>query len=214
MDELRVLLVGGAPGVGKTTLARGIASRLGFASTSGDDLVVVARSMTTSHSHPDVHRVGAGGHTTYFTDGPPERLIEDAVALQDAMWPVFERVVRRHVEDRAPLVVDWWLLAPSLVGALDEPRIASIWLHADPGLLDRRERALTWFRRGSSDEERMHANFMHRSLWRNRMVATEARSLGLPIVDQPGGRTATQLVDEALSILGRTHRIPQSSGED
>ena len=42
MGDLRVLLIGGPPGAGKTTLARSVAGRLGFLSTTVDDLVTTA----------------------------------------------------------------------------------------------------------------------------------------------------------------------------
>lgn len=194
--DLRVLLIGGAPGAGKTTLARSLASRLGFAATTGDDLLAAGRILTTENSHPALHRM-SGDHVAYFTDTSPERLVAHARELADVMWPVFESVISRHTRSRAPVVMDWWLLSPDRVRALDTDGVASVWLHIDPDELDRRERALDWFRAGSSDPDRMHANFMARSLWANE-VAEGAGHVGLPVIHQSGRRTVTDLGDEAL----------------
>jgi Zeta toxin len=42
----KVILVGGCPGAGKTTLGRAIAARLGYASLTIDDLLGAARAIT------------------------------------------------------------------------------------------------------------------------------------------------------------------------
>lgn len=196
-----MVLVGGPPGAGKSTLGRALAARLGFASTSADDLAIAARSFGDPARHPALHPMGGRGHVDYFTAGPPERLVADAEALSGVMWEPLSRVIRSHVASGDPLVLDWWLLSPALVAGLDGP-VASVWLHVDPDVLDRREREQVDFRAGSSDPERMHRNFMARSLWRNEVVAAEARALGLAILHQDGTKSVESLVDEALVALG------------
>lgn len=204
MDDLRVLLIGGPPGAGKTTLARSVAARLGFLSTTVDDLVTTARLVTDPDAQPDLHRTGGIGSLEYFTAGPPERLIADAIALEQAMWPILMRLIERHGPGQAPIVMDWWLFNPDLVSGASDPVIRSVWLHIDPVALDRRERSLTEFRDGSSDPERMHENFMHRSLWRNDLIRERAMALDLPLVRQPGERSVEELTSEVLHLIGRT----------
>lgn len=197
-----MLLIGGPPGAGKTTLARSVGAALGFLSTTVDDLVSTARLFTDAGSHPDLHRAGGVDSVEYFTQGPPERLVNDAVALQDVMWPVLQRIIRRHVTEKAPIVMDWWLFDPDTLANSLDGSVRSVWLHVDPVELDRRERKLTEFREGSDDPERMHSNFMHRSLWRNRIVAERARAHGLPVLHQPGDKSVGDLTDETLHRLG------------
>lgn len=202
MADPQVILIGGPPGAGKTTLARSVAARLGYAATTGDDLVVTGRVLTTSETHPALHRMRGIGHVRYFTESEPEALIADAEGLADAMWPAFEAVITRHVVERHPVVIDWWLLDPDRVAAIDAAGVGSVWIHIDEAALDARERALGSFRAGSSDPDRMHRNFMARSLWRNEIVADAARRHGLAVLEQPGDRSVQDLTDEAVEVLG------------
>lgn len=51
-----VLLVAGASGIGKSTLARALAQRYGVPVTSGDDIVTAVLAMTDPSNQPVLHR--------------------------------------------------------------------------------------------------------------------------------------------------------------
>ena len=201
MTDFTVLLIGGPSGAGKTTLGRALATELGFEALSGDDLAMAGRALTTGDSHPSLHVMRGIGHVRYFTEGPPEKLISDAVALEDTMWPVVERVAQFRAATGAPAVVDWWLLPPDRAAGLGEG-IASVFLHVDPELLWAWERSNTEWMAGSADPERMLANFMERSLWRNDLVRAEAERAGLPVLHVGASDSVASLVSRALAVLG------------
>jgi 2-phosphoglycerate kinase len=200
MENPTVVLIGGPGGAGKTTLGRALARRLEYSSATGDDLARVGRLLSRPEDHPALHQ-GPQGHLAYFTNTSPEDLIDDAVELQNTMWPVFERIIRLHARNEFTVVYDWWLFSPRLVDSLGEDRVGSAWIHIDPDVLREREKMLSrGFIDGSDDPERMLANFMERSLWRNDMVATEARELGLPVLHQDGSKSPDDLVDELMEF--------------
>lgn len=196
-----MILIGGPPGAGKSTLGRALAARLGYGSLTADDLLVTARALTTPESHPEFHWGDGQGHVHYFTEGPKQTLVSDAERREEAMWPVLERVISSHLGSGAPVVIDWWLLRPATVAGLVDERVRSFWLHIDPGALWDRERSNTGWMDGSADPTRMLDNFMHRSLWRNDLVAGEAEELDLPILYLSGGEPVGALADRVLDLL-------------
>jgi 2-phosphoglycerate kinase len=196
--ETLVTLIGGPPGAGKSTLGRAVAARLGCGSLTVDHLLTAAQVVTNADSHPEFHQVSGVGHVQYFTESPKEGLISDAVAQEDAVWPMVERIIHSHLSSQSPLVIDWWLLRPRLVAAIEDERVRSVWLHIDPKTLWERERHNTSWMSGSSDPQRMLDNFMHRSLWRNELDASEAESLGLHVLHLTGDEPVDALVDRVL----------------
>ncbi len=197
MPTPEVILIGGPPGAGKTSLGRALAAHLGYASVTGDDLATAARAVADPTAHPELSLMRGIGHQRYFTETPPEIQIADAGRLEETMWPIIERVVATHLREGDPIVIDWWLLSPRRVADLREPRVGSLWLHIDHHALEERERSNADFWEGSAHPETMFASFMARSLWRNSLVADEASTLGLPVLHQSGHASVDDLVAAA-----------------
>lgn len=201
-DKHSVLLIGGAPGAGKTSLSLALGMRLGVSSMSFDDLQAGIRGLTSPDTHPDLHRTGRGHHVRYFTDTDPSEIRLDAITENTAMWPGIERTVRRRANVGPSAVIDSWMLRPSIVNTLDVPNVHSVWIHIDEHVLEQRERENAAFLTGSNDPERMFSNFMDRSRWWNNLIVTEAEAAGATVLHQDGTVSVDTMVDRVLTQLG------------
>ena len=73
-----MILIGGPPMIGKTTIASRLAARLDYGTMSTDDLGQSIRDVTTPDSHPNLHLMSGIDHREYYVSRSTERLIRDA----------------------------------------------------------------------------------------------------------------------------------------
>ena len=204
MTQPSVVLIGGPPGAGKTTLGRFLAGEMGWQALTVDDVKAAIRGVSSPERLPATFEIGRVGPIDYFTHTPPDRMIADSLALEPELWPAVAAVIRRHLALADPIVIDWWLLSPRRIADMNDDRVAAIWIHVAPEALGQRERN-NWDFFGASDEpERMYQNFMARSLWSNEETNREASELGLFVLEQPGSRSVADLAEEARRILRLT----------
>jgi 2-phosphoglycerate kinase len=193
-----VFLVGGPPGGGKTTLARHLGHRLDFASLTIDELRTASLALTTTETHPDLHRVGLPNHIKYFTHTSPAEMVSDALAQHVALWPAIRSVIRKHARWGPGIIIDGWHLIPEKVAELDASNIVAVWLDVDRSILEERERAVWDFYATSDDPDRMFANFLARSVRWNDLISQQADDLGMTVIRQDGTRTPADLCNEIL----------------
>ena len=173
---------------------------MGIDHVTADLLHRTVVAATSAETHPQFRSIAPEGHVEYFTLGPVAQLIEDATIREAAMAPVIEEVIRFRTAIGEPLIVDYWLLEPARVAAMDG--VVSVWIHIDPVALEARERAISDFWNASDDPEAMLANFMGRSLWRNETLRREADRLDLLVLEQPGDIPVSDLADAVIDRLG------------
>lgn len=205
MEKSRVILIGGPPGAGKSTLSLALSRRLDSEWLTIDDIAAAVKGITTSQSHPGLHagtRAATGVDSfEYFTTAPVDRLIADAAENHEAMWPAVERVIRQRASFGPSVVIEGWFMRPEKVAALDLENVKSFWLSVDEAVLERRERGVDFFE-PSSDPERMLQNFLGRSFWHNDLVRQQAEKLGLPILHQDGDASVDDLCETVMKQLG------------
>lgn len=178
----KVILIGGAPMVGKSTIARKLAAQLEYGCLSTDDLGQAIGAVTTAQSHPAFHEMDGGDYREYYITRSVDDLIADAERRHAALWPAIARVISTHASWGDPVVLEGWALYPSTVAQLALPNITSLWLVADDKVLEARVRTAVDFYRGASDEEAMIRHFVARSVWHNRLICRQASDLGLPTI--------------------------------
>ena len=108
-----VLLLGGASGTGKTSLAKQLGLHLGRSWLHVDDVrLAFQRSHVT---------LPAQTEALYFFEEtpavwslPPERLRDGFIAVGQALSPALEVIIENHVDTVAPVVIEGDAILPSL----------------------------------------------------------------------------------------------------
>ncbi len=199
--KTKVILIGGAPGTGKTTLGSALAVKLGITSLSIDDLRTAAQAVTTPDSHPGLHIMRGMPYQEYFTNNSVEYLIADAILQHEAVWPMVKRVINKHAAWGSAIVIDGWHLRPDKVAQLELDNVWAAWIVADEPVLEERERKNVNWLQGSSDPEKMLENFLARSLWYNELIREQAREFQMNILLQDGEKSVEEFCRLVLEGL-------------
>ncbi len=204
MPESVVVLIGGAPGAGKTTLGRALGKKLDIASLTADDIAAGLKGVTTPESHPGLHIMGRAvtglSSVEYFTQTPAEKLIEDATEQHLAVWPGLRAVVRTRSLFGPSVVIDGWFMRPEQVASLEMDNVKPFWLNVDREVLAEREDG-TPTHKSSSDPDRMLQNFLGRSYWYNDLIEEQARRFNMPVLHQDGTKSVDELCDTVIAQL-------------
>ncbi|GAA3586053.1 hypothetical protein GCM10022222_83330 [Amycolatopsis ultiminotia] len=123
---MRVVLIGGTSNVGKSTAARQLAVRLGFAYQSTDHL---ARHPGRPWRTPD--REVPPHVVEHYATLTVDELLDSVHAHYARLWPRIEELITTH----PGLVLEGSALWPVPVSALDLPDVAAVWLTADEAVL-------------------------------------------------------------------------------
>lgn len=118
----RVILIGGAPRIGKSQLAKIIAARLGGHIASTDSIRSAAKRMVKDESSPifRINRHNAMSESEwldYFSNNP-DAVLADMNEESRATWPAVRSFIRSFEDDDLVHVVEGVHLLPDLVGEL------------------------------------------------------------------------------------------------
>jgi len=198
----KVIYLGGAPMLGKTTAARILACRLGYSSISTDD-IGVAIGAVAKRDRPEID------YREYYIVNSLEELIQDINAGHERKWPAIRAVIQRHEVWDYPLVIEGYALRPSYVHSLTGD-VSGVFLLTDEALIEKRVRSSN-FSEGASNVEPMIERYCARSFWYNAMLREEVARLGLNALEISDGMRPEEIVDECLSLLSRDGKQEQAA---
>ncbi|MET8828117.1 hypothetical protein ABZX40_21040 [Streptomyces sp. NPDC004610] len=169
--DWRVLVVGGASGMGKTGVSRALARRYDVPVVEVDDIVEALLAVTRPEHLPEVHIWRTRPEAAHEA---PESVAERQLAIAEVLAPAVEAVVANHVGTDTPVILEGDYILPSPV--TPDGRVRAVLLHED-------------------DEARVTANYLRRepesgpqrhrarvSVLYGRTLAARARAAGVPVI--------------------------------
>jgi 2-phosphoglycerate kinase len=192
---LRVILIGGPSHGGKSTLARALASRLGWQYMSTDGLArYPGRPWGEVRPHVAEHYLSLS----------PDQLIEDVIRHYASMWPGIRSLITAHACDPSTerLILEGSALWPESVATLGLKRVGAIWLTASDSFFQARIYTASGFAHASEREQAIIAKFLGRAQRYNQRMMQALPRLGLPWVNVEETSSLESLMDTSLCRLG------------
>jgi 2-phosphoglycerate kinase len=199
----RVVLIGGAPYVGKSTVARRIAARYQYGCTSTDDLAKAVGSVHSVLSRNTVDPMANWDWRGYFATTSVDQLLEHDASSRKRLWPAIDKIVRTHSTWDDPLVLEGYALWPEQVMAAGFSATGAVWLTGSDQLFESRIRSNPDFYRGAADEEALIHNFARRSSRHNELMLKSAAACGATVIPVLSGQSVKEIADLCVSALAR-----------
>ncbi len=176
----QVLLLGGASGVGKSSISYRLARHFGAGLTEVDDFQVLLLKMTTPEQQPALH--------FWWTHPAPETLTAEEIMTQGldigrVMSIGLEAVIANHLVAGTSVVLEGDFIHPDLAARAsfgDQPnggRVRAVFLHE----ADEDQLVENYLRREPADEPQLLRARV--SVLKSRWLKHEAERLGVPVVE-------------------------------
>ena len=190
VDHPLVIVVCGASGVGKSSVARPLAQQTGVPLAEADDLVTALKALTTATTHPALHHWDTHPEAASWT---AQQIVEHTLTVAAELAAGFRAVIADHIAFAAPVVIEGDCLTPDLVDGLDTAACAVV--ISEP------------------DEDQIIANFLarephageqsfraHVSAMLDAELIRRAQIAGVPVVPARPFHDAPERVARALQI--------------
>jgi len=195
LKNIKVILIGGSPMSGKTTLAIKLAAKYEYGCISTDDIGEIIGTVSEVNPMKDFN------YREYYISKSIEDLINDISLYHRKLWPSIKHLIEIHSAWSTPIIIEGWALYPKLVESIENDSLRTIWLVSDEDVLEQRLRNHKDFYRGSSDEKKMITNYLHRSLWHNETISKQANELNHDFIRVTKDLPEDRLVEKAIEVL-------------
>ena len=201
INQTRVILISGSSHVGKSTLGRSLAAKLGWHYLSTDTLARhpgrpwVSTKVKTIPEHVVQH---------YQTLSVEALFLDVLDHYQNNVLPQVKAIVDAHTFDlsRACLVLEGSALWPKFVANLvDKNTVKAIWLTASEEFFRSRILAQSNFDNVSKDQQYLIQKFLARTILYDQCMRDEVERLGFICVDVESLSMADELANSVLEDL-------------
>ena len=191
-----MLLIGGASGTGKTSVAFRVAHHFGVGITAIDDFQVILERMTTPEQQPVLHFWRTHADPGALT---AEDIMQQGLEVVRAMTPALEAVIADHLDTNVPIVSEGDFIAPALAaqpsfdGQSNGGRVRAVFLYEpdEAQILDNLSRR--------EPEMGIQAKRARVSWLQGQWLVRECGRIGIPALPARPWRTLFRRVLEAVS---------------
>ncbi len=193
--NIKVILIGGSPMSGKTTLAIKLAAKYEYACVSTDDIGEIVGTVA------DVNPMKGYDYREYYVNNSIADLINYTSRYHRILWPSIKHLIEVHSTWSTPIIIEGWALYPKLVNAIESENVKTIWLVSDKDILEKRLVDDRDFYKGASSEKAMITNYLQRSIWHNEKIFSEVTELNNDYIRVTKDLPEEKLVGKAIEIL-------------
>lgn len=187
----KVLLIGGSPMIGKSAIARKLASSFGLASYSTNDIGEMLQTVV------DINPMKENNFLEYFNDSSLRELIDDIRVYHKNMEPALARLIEIHASAGNSIVLEGYALYPHILEKCPDTNVEAIWLVAEEKVLK------TALKESEEFAEASHTaikNYLQRSIWHNTLIKKECKMYDCKYIVVNGKKTMDELIEEILEI--------------
>lgn len=187
----KVLLIGGSPMVGKSSVARKIAARHELSCMSTDDIGEILQTQV------NINPMKGQDYLYYYENSDVDTLIEDLLQYHQNMQNAIERIVRIHSEWSSSIILEGYAIYPSNIQNKNA-NIDAIWILANEDLLEKRLNNAPAFQNASLKAKE---NYLKRSIWHNQFLEKECAKYNCKSIRVNGVETVNDLMVKILEWM-------------
>ncbi|MFC4102603.1 hypothetical protein [Paenibacillus xanthanilyticus] len=168
-----VLFVGGASGIGKSSIAYEIGRHYGVNVMEVDDVHLSVKTVTTRDHFPAIHYFDSGSD---WKDLGVNGNVNWLIDVSKEMVPVLKEIAKRHIEDNVPIIIEGDFISPELAASFDRAEVKSIFIQES----DKNQIVQNYLAREGGELQEFRAEI---STSYNNWIAETCKSNGMKLIE-------------------------------
>lgn len=186
----KVLLIGGSPMIGKSTVARKISARYELENFSTDDIGEILQTAS------DINPMKKMNYLDYYENTDIDAQIEDLKKYHSVIETAVSKLVSIHSDWGHSMVIEGYAIYPN-IDLNDNTK--AIWLIASEELLLNRLNNSKAF---SSASDKAKQNYLMRSVWHNKFLEKQCRIHNRKFFKINGDEAIDKVADLIIETTG------------
>lgn len=183
-----VLLIGGASGTGKSSIAYELGRFYGVNILEVDDIVQALKAVSTAQTLPAVHYWETGVN---WMDVGVAKNVDWLISVSQEILPALQSVVQRHLDDKVPVILEGDFIHPQLAASFESASVRSIFIDEK----DKEQIRSNYLLREGGEPQHYRAEI---SVAYGQWLERACKALGVPVLEP---RPWDSLLKRAMAAL-------------